>query len=197
MLRYFLFHKPYQVLSQFSPEDNKKTLADFLPDFPKDCYPVGRLDYDSEGLLLLSNDKALIHRLLEPRFGHARSYWAQVEGAASDAALQPLLQGITIRIDGKAHDCKPLLARVLKDVPTTTERHPPIRYRKDIPTSWLDLTLTEGKNRQVRRMTAAIGFPTLRLIRHAIGRIELGNLAPGALMELPAYMKGRLLQTLD
>ena len=179
MHHYILFYKPYQVLSQFSPEGEKKTLAHFLQHLPKDVYPTGRLDYDSEGLLLLTNDKQLIHQLLEPKFAHQRTYYVQVEGDITQQALQQLTTGITINIDGKPHHTKPAIATHLSPAPTLPDRNPPIRFRQSIPTSWLSLTLTEGKNRQVRRMTAAVAFPTLRLVRYAIGAITAQHMQPG------------------
>ncbi|MCU0387595.1 MAG: pseudouridine synthase [Chitinophagaceae bacterium] len=175
---YYLFYKPFQVLCQFSPEGNKKTLADFL-EVPKDVYPVGRLDYDSEGLLLLTNDKSLNAQMLTPGKSHEREYWVQVEGAITHEALTLLSKGVTIRIDGKEHHTLPAKARQLETAPDLPERNPPIRYRAQIPTSWISLTLTEGKNRQVRRMTAAVGFPTLRLVRWRIGKVNLKGLEPG------------------
>lgn len=184
MLLYFLFYKPFQVLSQFSPEGNKKTLADFFPDIPKDVYPVGRLDYDSEGLLLLTNDKTLTHRLLEPKFAHARSYWVQVEGEITQEALAQLQKGVHISVDGKAYHTKPARAHLLIEEPQLPERHPPIRFRKNIPTSWIALSLMEGKNRQVRKMTAATGFPTLRLVRYSIGSINISGMESGDIREL-------------
>lgn len=184
MLLYFLFYKPFQVLSQFSPEGNKKTLADFFPDIPKDVYPVGRLDYDSEGLLLLTNDKTLTHRLLEPKFAHARSYWVQVEGEITQEALAQLQKGVHISVDGKAYHTKPARAHLLLEEPQLPERHPPIRFRKNIPTSWIALSLMEGKNRQVRKMTAATGFPTLRLVRYSIGSINISGMESGDIREL-------------
>lgn len=192
MLQYFLFFKPYQVLSQFSREGDKKTLADFFTNHSKDIYPVGRLDYDSEGLLLLTNDKALTHQLLEPRFAHHRTYYVQVEGEITGEALKQLSTGVTISINGVAHQTKRCSAKKLS-TPALPDRHPPIRYRKEIPTSWIELTLTEGKNRQVRRMTAAVGFPTLRLVRAAIGRITIEGMMPGDILEMDASIKPKLL----
>lgn len=186
MLHYYLFYKPFQVLCQFSPEGDKKTLAEYFPGIAKDIYPVGRLDYDSEGLLLLTNDKTLTHRLLEPKFAHRRTYWVQVEGVPDADALQELERGVLISVNGKQHKTLPAKATLFSEAPEVPERNPPIRFRKDIPTSWLALTITEGKNRQVRKMTAAAGFPTLRLIRYSIGDITLGDLKPGAFMELSA-----------
>lgn len=182
--RYFIFHKPFNVLSQFSPEGEKKTLKDFFDDLQKDIYPVGRLDYDSEGLLILTNDKQLTHLLLEPKHKHERSYLVQVEGVPSTTALQQLASGVIININGKQHPTAAAQVKLLTDPPEVPNRNPPIRYRKNIPDSWLQLTLTEGKNRQVRKMTAAVGFPTLRLIRYSIGNITLNGLTPGDYREL-------------
>lgn len=169
------FHKPYGVLSAFTPDGSpNRTLAEF--GFPKQVYPLGRLDADSEGLLLLSDEKGLNHRLLDPRFQHRRTYWAQVEKVPDDARLEQLRQGVRLR-DLQTRPCQ---AWLLDPQPILPERNPPIRIRKLIPTCWLGLTLTEGKNRQVRRMTAAVGHPTLRLIRTLIGDFALGDLAPGA-----------------
>lgn len=193
MPRYFLFCKPFQVMSQFSEAVGKQTLADYLKHLPKDVYPVGRLDYDSEGLLLLTNDKPLTHHLLDPRFAHPRSYWVQVEGIPGKEALLQLQEGVTISIDGKPHHTQKASVSLLGEEPDVPERNPPIRFRKNIPTSWLSLTLTEGKNRQVRRMTAAVGFPTLRLIRYSIGAVTLGDMKPGDCVEVTADIKDKLL----
>lgn len=180
---YFLIYKPNLMLSQFSREGEKMTLADLAFDFPADVYPVGRLDADSEGLLLLTNDKQLNHRLLNPKFRHNRTYYVQVEGALTDDACQKLSQGITISVDGKAYHTLPADARPLIE-PVLPERHPPIRYRASIPTSWLSISLHEGKNRQVRKMTAAVGFPTLRLVRWAIEELTAEGMVPGQVREL-------------
>lgn len=174
------FHKPYDVLSQFTRElPEHRTLADF--GLPKGVYPIGRLDRDSEGLLLLSDEKALVDRLLHPRHEHPRTYWVQVEGAIDEVAMRQLASGSLV-IQG--HRVAKARVTLLADEPTIPPRVPPIRYRASIPTSWIALTLTEGKNRQVRRMTAAVGFPTLRLVRAAIGNFLLGDLRPGESREL-------------
>ena len=193
MAQYFVFYKPFQVLSQFSPEGEKITLAKYFPNFSKNIYPVGRLDYDSEGLLILTDDKPLTHLLLDPEFAHPRTYWVQVEGTITRHAIQQLEQGVTINIDGKPYRTKKAKAKILNTPPDVAERNPPIRFRKNIPTSWLALTLTEGKNRQVRRMTAATGFPTLRLIRYAIGKVTIDGMAPGSFKEQNEGFKELLL----
>lgn len=165
------FHKPYGVLSQFSKEHpSHRTLAEF--GFPKDVYPIGRLDSDSEGFLLLSDEARWTDRLLHPRHAHARTYHSQVEGIITDEALKKLRAGIKLP-DFHTLPCK---ASLLTENPDHPPRIPPIRERKSIPTCWVELTLTEGKNRQVRRMTAAVGFPTLRLIRVSIGKLMLSDL---------------------
>ncbi len=179
MLKYILFHKPFQVLSQFSPEGEKRTLAQFFAGLAKDVYPVGRLDYDSEGLIVLTNDKALTHKMLTPENGHPRTYWVQVEGQITAKAIAQLEKGVSFSANGKTQTSKPATAFAFAEPPAVAPRNPPIRTRAAIPTSWVSLTLTEGKNRQVRKMTAAVGFPTLRLIRYAIGEHTLAGLQPG------------------
>ena len=170
------FNKPYGVLSQFTPDGSpNRPLADF--GFPKGVYPIGRLDADSEGLLLLGDEPALNARLLHPRHGHRRLYWAQVERIPSPGALAQLEAGVVIA-GRRTLPCK---ARLLspEEVAHVPPRDPPIRYRKNVPDAWVELELVEGKNRQVRRMTAAVGHPTLRLIRVQIGNFRLGDLPPG------------------
>jgi 23S rRNA pseudouridine2457 synthase len=182
--RYFLIYKPFGMMSQFSKEGDKPTLADLPFQFPKDIYPVGRLDADSEGLLLLTNDSFLNNRLLNPKFKHQRTYFVQVEGQISTEAIQKLQTGVTISIDGKPHTTLPAKVQFLVNEPQLPERNPPIRFRQNIPTSWISLTLHEGKNRQVRRMTAAVGFPTLRLVRWAIEDVKLGTIQPAEVVEV-------------
>ena len=191
---HYLIYKPFGMLSQFSPEGDKQTLADLSFAFGRDVYPVGRLDADSEGLLLLTNDKSINHRLLDPRFAHERTYYVQVDGAVTDDALQQLAEGVTITVDGKPHHTYPAIARRI-DEPDLPPRNPPIRFRAAIPTSWLALTLTEGKNRQVRKMTAAVGFPTLRLVRWAIGHLTAEGMRPADVRIVPESDITQLLTT--
>ena len=171
------------MMSQFSKEGDKQTLADLEFDFPGDVYPVGRLDADSEGLLLLTNDKQLNHRLLNPKFRHNRTYYVQVDGALTNEATEQLSAGVTIMVDGKSYRTLPANAKILPK-PDLPARNPPIRYRANIPTSWLSISLHEGKNRQVRKMTAAVGFPTLRLVRWSIETLTAGGMQPGDVREL-------------
>ncbi len=184
MYRYFLIHKPFNYLSQFTKEvPEHLTLAD-LGDFPKEVYPVGRLDKDSEGLLLLTDDKKLNHKLLNPEFKHPRTYWVQVEGAISQKAVEELRTGVDIRINKKTHHTLPAKIEVLENNPPVEERDPPVRFRAKIPTSWIQLTLVEGKNRQVRRMCAKVGFPVLRLLRASIGGLKLEGISRGEFIEI-------------
>jgi 23S rRNA pseudouridine2457 synthase len=166
------------VLSQFTSQEGRQTLKDFF-NVPFDVYPVGRLDYDSEGLLILTNDKELNHSLLNPLFAHEREYWVQVEGEIDRQAIRNLEQGVTITVDSKWYNTKPCKAEKFVMSPNVAERNPPIRFRKNIPTSWIRLILNEGKNRQVRKMTAKVGYPTLRLIRYCIEKLTLDGLQPG------------------
>ena len=182
-LTYFLIYKPYGMLSQFTKEGENKTLAE-LYSFPKDVYPVGRLDTDSEGLLLLTNDKKLNHYLLHPTYKHTRSYLAQVDGDITEEAVKQLKAGVSITVDGKTYKTLPAGAWKVGAPENIQERVPPIRVRKAIPTSWVKLDLVEGKNHQVRKMTAKVGFPTLRLIRIAIEALDLTGLKPGDVREL-------------
>ncbi|NCS81569.1 MAG: pseudouridine synthase [Ignavibacteria bacterium CG_4_8_14_3_um_filter_37_9] len=177
--KYFVAHKPFRVLTQFTDAVGRKTLTDLFT-FPKDVYPVGRLDYDSEGLLLLTNDKALTDKLLHPKHKLEKEYFVQVEGTPTEAALTELRGGVLIE------NKKTLPAKViiLNKPPQFEERIPPIRFRKTIPTTWLGITIIEGRNRQVRKMTAKVGYPTLRLVRIRIGNIHLGNLRPGKVREI-------------
>lgn len=176
--KYFLLNKPYGVLTQFTDKENRPTLGSLF-EFPNEVYPVGRLDRDSEGLLLLTDDKSLTEYLLNPKNKHEREYFVQVEGTPTEKDLEKLRKGVMLN-DGKTFPAK---VKLIND-PNLPPRLPPIRERKNITTSWISLTLIEGRNRQVRRMTAAIGFPTLRLVRLRIKNILLGKLKLGEVREL-------------
>ncbi len=179
MSRILLLNKPYDVLCQFTDPQSRPTLAEFIQE--KEFYPAGRLDRDSEGMVLLTDDGALQHCIAHPKHKLPKTYWVQVEGDPDEMAMQQLRDGIILK-DGPT-----LPAKVVRMAePEIWPRNPPIRYRAKIPTSWLALTITEGRNRQVRRMTAAIGYPTLRLIRRSIGPWQLEDLQPGQWRELPA-----------
>ncbi len=190
--RYLAFNKPYAVLSQFTQpaEGGKRTLSEF--GFPPGVYSIGRLDYDSEGLLLLSDDPALNNYLLAPDRAHPRTYLVQVDGIPTAAALRRLAEGV--EIEGRR--TRPAIAELLPEPPDLPERSVPIRVRKAIPTAWISLTLTEGRNRQVRRMTAAVGYPTLRLVRRAIGALTLDalRLEPGRWRPLDSTALALVLQ---
>lgn len=172
------FNKPFGVACKFSPEPGRKTLADYID--AKGVYPAGRLDTDSEGLLLLTDDGILQARIAEPRQHVAKVYWAQVEGSPTAAALEALRVGVSLG----DFTTQPAQAQLIEQPLELWPREPPIRYRAKIPTSWIELTIREGKNRQVRRMTAHVGFPTLRLIRAAIGKASVAGLLPGAWREV-------------
>lgn len=174
--RTFIAYKPFGMLTQFSGEAGDLTLKDLAFEFAKDVYPVGRLDKDSEGLLLLSSDTRINQALLTPQFGHQKEYWVQVDGLPDANDLERLQVGL--RIKG-GHLTAPCQASIMPE-PTLPERDPPVRFRKSIPTCWLNMILQEGKNRQVRRMTAAIGHPTLRLLRWRIEHLTLADLQPGS-----------------
>ncbi len=178
MARLILFHKPYRVLCKFTDREGRPTLADYIP--VPGVYPAGRLDYDSEGLVVLTDDGRLQSWITHPRHKLPKTYWVQVEGIPGPEALDRLSEGVELR-DGRT---RPARVRPIPP-PDVWPRNPPIRYRKSVPDSWLELTLTEGRNRQVRRMTAAVGHPTLRLIRVAVGPWTLEGLAPGAWREVP------------
>jgi 23S rRNA pseudouridine2457 synthase len=190
---YFIIHKPFHVLSQFTSEEGKETLKNYF-DVPSNVYPVGRLDYDSEGLLILTDDKKLNTLLLNPLYRHEREYWVQVEGDISPQAIDQLQQGVPVNINGKIFQTQKCIVKKFSSPPKVHERKPPIRVRKNIPDSWVRIILTEGKNRQVRKMTAKVGYPTLRLIRYRIENITLKNLQPGEMKVISKQELYNLLQ---
>lgn len=186
--RYLLFYKPYDVLSQFVDRQGERhTLRDYIS-IPQ-VYPVGRLDRDSEGLMLLTNHGQVQHRLSDPKYGHPRTYWVQVERQPTTAALAQLQTGVMVQ----DYRTKPAQVRCLDGEPNLPPREPPIRFRKSVPTAWIEIILTEGRNRQVRRMTAAVGFPTLRLVRVAIADLRLDGLDPGQWRDLTPAEQEHLL----
>jgi len=183
--RYFIVYKPFGMLSQFSRETpSQVTLANLDFRFPSDAYPVGRLDAPSEGLLILTNDKTLNHQLLDPTQEHERSYLVQVEGEITTEGIQKLIGGMILNWKKVKHHTLPAKAEKTEPPSWLPERTPPVRFRKNIPTSWIRLTLKEGKNHQVRKMTAQAGFPTLRLIRESIERLSAKGMQPGKVMEI-------------
>lgn len=184
------FFKPYGVLTKFTDSEERPTLAEYI-DIPN-IYAAGRLDMDSEGLLILTNHKALNMRLTEPRFAHPRTYLVQVERVPHQTALENLREGVEIQ----GYKTRPAQVSLLEHEPELPERNPPIRFRKNVPTAWLEMTLTEGKNRQVRRMTAAVGHPTLRLVRCRIETVTLEGLRPGEWKYLTADEKKTLFERL-
>ena len=191
MFRYFIANKPYDFLCQFTPDtEGQKTLADLNFDFPKDAYPIGRLDLDSEGLLLLTSDRSLNHHLLNPQFAHERTYLAQVEGIMTENSLNQLQSGVDIKIEKKIYHTLPCKAKAVNDPSVYFQNHgiweriPAAKTSGNKPMSWVEITLTEGKNRQVRRMCAKVLHPCLRLIRVKIADLELGDLQPNGVVEL-------------
>lgn len=179
---YFIIYKPFNVISSFSSPDDKKNLSDLFS-LPKDIYPVGRLDFDSEGLLILTNDKNINHLVLNPNNKHKRKYLVQIEGDIQFSDLKKLEAGLDINLSGKIYRTLPAIARLI-DEPSIPQRIPPIRFRQNIPTKWIELELCEGKNRQVRKMTAKVGFPTLRLVRYSIEDISIDELNSGEIRQI-------------
>ncbi len=179
MTRLILFNKPYGVICQFSPHEKHPSLADYI--HMKNIYPAGRLDHDSEGLLLLTDNGKLQHKISDPENKMLKTYWVQVDKQITEEAIEQLQKGVMLK-DGLT---KPASARIIDEPENLWWREPPVRYRKNIPTSWIELSISEGRNRQVRRMTAAAGFPTLRLIRYQIGEWTLQGISPGEIAEKP------------
>ena len=180
--KYYILYKPFEILSQFSDEGKKHGLGSIIQ-VEKDVYPVGRLDSDSEGLLLITNDKSINHRILDPKYKHERTYFVQVEGAATDEQIKKLNSPMILNLKGKKHWAQGQQARII-DEPTLPERTPPIRFRKNIPTTWLEVKLKEGKNRQVRRMTASVGLPALRLVRWSIEGLTIEKMESGEIKSI-------------
>lgn len=183
--RYFLVYKPFGTLCQFTREvPGHVTLRDTFPDLPQQVYPVGRLDQDSEGMLLITDDNNLKNNVISPSNRVRKRYLAQVEGTITAQVLERLGSGVRIRVRKKEYTTKPASVRYLHKEPKLPDRDPPIRYRASIPVSWIEIGITEGKNRQVRRMCAKVGFPVLRLVRVGIGQLELGHMQPGDMIEM-------------
>lgn len=182
--QYFAVYKPFGMLSQFSDDGSGKPTLKSLFDFPKDVYPVGRLDHDSEGLLILTNDKSLNHQLTNPKQQTPKTYWVQVEGAPTEKDLEPLRKGVSIKLKKGHYTTQPAVVTILEPLPEVPDRDPPVRYRKTVPDTWISISITEGKNRQVRKMTAKAGFPTLRLIRVRTGKFQLTELVPGQVQKI-------------
>ncbi|MCX6156038.1 MAG: pseudouridine synthase [Candidatus Kapabacteria bacterium] len=191
--KYYSVYKPFKVLSQFTSEEGKASLAD-LYHFEDDVYPIGRLDYDSEGLLILTNDNYLKYKLIEPKFHHERVYLVQVEGLPDHNSLDSIKNGVLLNIRGRNFLTDKCEISILEAEPDIPQRNPPIRFRKNIPTSWLKIILSEGKNRQVRKMTASVGLPTLRLIRFSIENLTIGNMISG---EVRQYQKDDIYKKLN
>lgn len=184
VLHYYIVYKPYGMMSQFSVENERPVLANLVFRFPKDVYPVEPINADSEGLLILSNDRALKQQMLDASKTITKTYLLQVEGEVTDEALKTLAQGVTISVEGKSTKAPKTKVKIIAQPEWIAERNPPVRYRKSVPDTWLELSIIEGKNSQVRRMTAAVGHPTLRLIRSGIGKLWLTNMKQGEVKEV-------------
>ncbi len=179
---YFIVYKPFGMLSQFTPEGNKPALSSLFK-FPLDCYPVGSLETESEGLLLLTNDKKINHKFLNPTVEHKRTYFVQVDGDITEDAIQKLGTGVEVKIEGKLFKTNKALVEKIEE-PSLPPRIPPVRFRKTVPTSWISITLADQKNKQVRQMLSVIGFPALRIVRIKIGNLELKAMLPGDVLEM-------------
>lgn len=185
-MKYYKFYKPFGYVSRFTDEDGNPGIGR-LVNVNKDVYPIGRLDKDSEGLLLLSNDKKMNNQLLNPKFEHQRTYWVQVDREITQDAIERLKSGVEIKVGKQRYQTLPCSANSISE-PELPHREPPVRFRKNVPTSWVEITLTEGKNRQVRKMCAAVGFPCLRLVRVSIEKIKLDSMQPGELIEMDKFL---------
>ena len=181
-LKYYIIYKPFKVLSQFTSEDDKLTLKNFC-NLEKDVYSVGRLDYDSEGLLLLTNDNYLKSKIINPNSNCKKTYYVQVEGAVDTSDISMLKVGININNNGVIYLTKSAIAEIIEE-PNLPQRTPPIRFRANIPTTWIKISINEGKNRQIRKMTSAIGYPTLRLVRHSIENLNIDGFISGQIKEI-------------
>ena len=179
---YFIVYKPYGMLSQFTPEGNKPALSSLLK-FPLDCYPVGKLETECEGLLLLTNDKKISQKFLNPTVEFKRTYYVQVDGAINEEAITRLAMGVDVKVEGKIFNSKNAIVSKI-DEPSLPPRVPPVRFRKTVPTSWINITLVEQKNKQVRQMMGAVGFPALRIVRIKMGNLELPEMLSGDVIEL-------------
>ncbi|HET6990439.1 MAG TPA: pseudouridine synthase [Bacteroidia bacterium] len=179
---YCITYKPYGMLSQFTPEGNKPALGSLFK-FPLDCYPVGQLETESEGLLLLTNDKKINHKFLNPTVEFKRTYYVQVDGDINEEAIDKLRNGIEVKVEGKIFNTKKAIVEKIEE-PSLPPRNPPVRFRKSVPTSWISITLSEQKNKQVRSMLSTVGFPALRIVRMKMGNLELKSMLPGDVVEL-------------
>lgn len=179
---YFVVYKPFGMLCQFTPEGNKPALSS-LYKFPLDCYPVGSLETESEGLVLLTNDKKINQKFLNPTVEHKRTYFVQVDGDITDVAIGKLIEGVEIKVEGKSFTSKKASVEKIEE-PTLPLRNPPVRFRKTVPTSWISIALSEQKNKQLRQMMAAVGFPALRIVRMKMGNLELNGMQPSDVVEL-------------
>ncbi len=179
---YYRIYKPYGMLSQFTPEGNKPALGSLLK-FPLDCYPVGSLETEAEGLLILTNDRKVSQKFLDSKAEHKQTYFVQVDGAITEEAIEKLSIGVEVKIEGKSFNTQPANVKIIEE-PKLPSRNPPVRFRKTVPTTWIRITLIESKNKQVRQMASAVGFPALRIVRFAFEKLDIGEMNSGDVMEL-------------